>query len=161
MILLYFFYSPVQNSFDSSLFTLLLRVFANFETQLLALSYLSVRLSVRLSIINNLATTGRNFMKVYWVLFENLQIEFKFLKNLTIITGTLQTDVCTYFMIPCSPLRMRNASKLFWEIRHTYFIFSNIFQKVVLLWSNVGKYGRARLVTDDIKYRHALCFLDN
>lgn len=129
MMVFYFFYFSFQIYFDSSLFILFLNAFAKFRNATI-IFVISVRLPVRLSITNNLATTGRIFMKVYWVSFENLYLEFKFLKNPTRIKGTLHTDVCTFF-IPRPLLRVTYASKLFWETRHAYFVFNNIFLKVV------------------------------
>jgi len=67
------------------------------------LSYVcpSVRPSVRPSAWNNSALTGRIFMKFdVWVFFENLWRKFKFHYNLTVVTGTLREDLCT-FMIVC------------------------------------------------------------
>jgi len=41
----------------------------------------------------------------------------------------------------------------------THILFSiKIFWKSRRLWNNVGKYGTARLATDDT---HAICLLDN
>ena len=59
----------------------------NFEKPLLASSCLSVRLSTW----NNSIPTGWIFVKFHiWLLFGNLSGKFTFLKNMTIITGTLR-----------------------------------------------------------------------
>ena len=51
--------------------------------------FMSVCLSVRPSAWNNSSLTGRKFMKFdVWWYFENLSRKFKFLLNLTSITGT-------------------------------------------------------------------------
>jgi len=56
--------------------------------------------------------TGRVFMKInIWIFFENLSRKFKFLENLTSITGTLYEGLCTYTKISRYViLRMKNVS---------------------------------------------------
>ena len=81
---------------------------------------------------------------VIWVLFENLSRSFKFLWNMTGITGTLDEYRCM-FMIVCRSflLRMRNC------LPKTHILCSVIFvRNACLLWGNVEKCGRARQATD-------------
>jgi hypothetical protein len=70
---------------------------------------------------------------------------------MTKITGTLHEDLCTFMLIIRSVLlRMSNVlDKRCRGNQNTHFMISNIFPKIVRLWHNVAKYGRARQATDD------------
>jgi hypothetical protein len=76
--------------------------------------------------------------------------------NRTRITRTLYEDQYTFLIIsPSVLLRMRNVSdKIFRENHNIYFIVSNVFHKVVLLWDNVEKCGGTRQATDDKIIQH-------
>jgi len=69
---------------------------------------------------------------------------------MTIITGTLYVDVSTFMTTSrWIHFEMKNLSdRSSRENRNTYFIFSNVFPKIVPLWSNVEKHEWARHVTD-------------
>jgi hypothetical protein len=91
-------------------------------------------MSVRLSSYNNLAPTGRIFMKfIIWVFFEQLSRNFKLHYNQTSITGTLHEDRYTFLIISLSILlRMRSVlDKCCTENQNTHFTFSDDFSKIV------------------------------
>ena len=102
---------------------------------------------------NNSAPTERIFVIFYtWVFFENLSRKFKFHLKLTIITGTLHEDVCTYIYdnILLNFRRMRNVSDKIIEKIKTRILCSISFSpKIVPLSDNVEKYGTARQAIDD------------
>jgi hypothetical protein len=77
---------------------------------------MSVRLSLCPSAWNKSAPAGRILMKFdICAFFENLSWKYKFLQNLTRITGTLQEDVSS-FMIFCWILfKMRNILDVNWK----------------------------------------------
>jgi hypothetical protein len=70
-------------------------------------------------------------MKIVILAFsENMSRKFKFLYNLTTITGTLYEDVCTIITISRSELlRMKYVSDKFIEEIKKHFVFSNFFSK--------------------------------
>jgi hypothetical protein len=122
-----------------------------------------VCLSVLPSAWNNLASTGRIFIKFdIWRFFKNLSSTFKFRYNRTTVTGTLHEDLYALFIISRSfLLRMRNVSdKVCRENKNTHFMFSDFFRKSCRLWDNVEKYCRAGQATQD-NMAHAHCILDN
>ena len=89
----------------------------------------SSSLSVLLSAWNNLAPTGRIFMKSgIWVFFrttvEKIQVSLK-PDN---ITGTLHTGQYTFLPILLNSFRMRNISEeIGRENQNTHFVFNNFF----------------------------------
>lgn len=84
-----------------------------------------------------------------WGLFENLSRNFKFDYNLTVTTGTLCNDPCT-FVIYCWILqRMRNVLSKSCRENQNMSCSIMFLWKLCHLWGNVEKYGGARQTTDD------------
>ena len=114
----------------------------NCETWLLALSCLSLLLSVHSSAWNNSPPTSRIFMKFgIGVFFENMFRKFKFRWNLTRITGTLHEDRYLFFYHISfnSSYSERYFRQICTENQNTRFMFNNFFlsQKSCHLWDNV------------------------
>jgi hypothetical protein len=113
---------------------------------------MSVYPSVRPSSWNNIALTGRVFMKFdIWVFFTNLLKYFKFLYYRTRTKGTLHEDQYTFLIISRSVhLRMRNVSDKVVQKIKTYVLFSRTcFRKSCRILNSVEKYCRAGQATDD------------
>jgi hypothetical protein len=88
----------------------------------------------------------------FWVFSEKLPRIFKSHYNLTIITGTLHEDHCTFSIISRSVLlRTKNVSdKSCRESRNTPCTFNDLcFRKSSRLWDNVEKYCRVGQATDE------------
>jgi hypothetical protein len=70
--------------------------------------------------------------------------KLKINENLTVITGKLHEEVCSFMIISCSVLLTINVSdKCFCENQNTHFIFN------IYIQDNVEKYSFARQVADD------------
>ena len=71
--------------------------------------------------------------------------------NVKFITGTLREVLDTFMIIlRWILLKIRNVSEKFCRgNQHIYFTFHNLFPKIIPLWDNVEKYGKARHATDD------------
>ena len=125
-------------------------------------------MSVRPSIWNNSAPTGRIFMKFdISVFLKNLPRKPKFHSNLTGIIGTLHEAQCTFLIISRSVLlRMRNVSdRNCRENQNTHFVFNSFSfcQKSCfyqIMWKNILEPGRphahAHCMLDTEGYKHAL-----
>jgi hypothetical protein len=114
----------------------------NWERRLLASLYLSVCPSVRLSTWKTLVHTGRIFIKFYiWIFFESSCEKFKYIWNLTRITGNLQEVLSIFTIISRSNiLKTRNISDKLEEKNKTQWPFSvKFFQKLCRLCANVEK----------------------
>ena len=89
--------------------------------------------------------------------------KFKFHQNLTIITGTLHEDRCTFVIISRSfLLRMRNVSdKSCRKNQNTHFVFSNYFlsENRVFYRDNLVKYCRPGQSRDE-NMAHGHCTPD-
>jgi hypothetical protein len=121
-------------------------------------------MSVRPSVWNNSAPTGRIFMFfcffVFEYFFENQSRKIKLNQNWTRIKGTLHADRYTFSIMSRSVLlRMKNVSvKSCRETRNTHFVFNNFFffeNRAVyeIMW---GKFNRAEKAADD-DMAHAHC----
>jgi hypothetical protein len=104
-------------------------------------------------------------MKFYiWVFFENLLRKFKFLWNLTRVTGTLNEDLCTFLIIASWVIfGIRTVSdNSCRENQNTNFMFSNPFPRIVpfMRWCENVWYSQT---VHRWKYdtAHALCIPDN
>jgi hypothetical protein len=109
-------------------------------------------MSVRPASWNNLAPTGRIFVKFgSWVFFDNLSRKSKFEEHLTRITCTLHEDRRTFVIISSpSLLKMRNVSdKSCRENQNTHFMFSNFFSKnpavYEITWKNMVETDRPQM----------------
>ena len=82
---------------------------------------------------NTSASNGQIFMKfAILVFFKNLMKTFRFLSNLTKITGTLLEDQYTFMIISHSVLNTRNGSeKSRRESQNTCVMFHDLFSKIV------------------------------
>ena len=146
-----------HNSLSCALVVHFLGAFAKLQR-----ATISFVMSVRLSVWNNWAPTGRLFATFGILVFlENLFRKFKFHWNLTRITATLHEDQCTFMIISrWILLRMRNVSdKSCRENQNTRFIFNNFFfpLKSYRLWYKVEKYGTSRQATDGNIIRRMRC----
>ena len=127
---------------------------------------ISFVMSVCLSAWNNMAPTGRIFMKFDIGAFsENLSTVLKFHYNRLRITGTLHNDKYTFlsylaqFFIEWEIFQ----TKFLHKNRNTHLIFKNLFffffRKSCGLWDIAENYSRAGQATDDNTV-HAHCMLD-
>ena len=121
---------------------------------------MSVCLSV--SAWNNSAPITQIFKTFgIWVFFfENVLRKFKFVWNLTRITGALHEDQFTLLIIPRSVLHsVRNVSDRSCRGNwNTHYMFNDVW-KLCCLWDNVEKYCRDRqAINDDMAHVH--CMLD-
>jgi hypothetical protein len=115
----------------------------------------SVCLSVRLIAWNNWAPTGRFFIEFdVWEVFENVKWQFKFIKNLTRITGNLHGDRQP-FKIPSrwNLLRMWNVSdKSCRENQNKLFMINNAFSENRTLyeikWEDTVELDRLPMTTE-------------
>jgi hypothetical protein len=117
------------------------------------------------SVRNNSALTGQIFMKyIIPALFETLSRKFKFLLNMTRITGTLCEDLCTFMITPrWILLKMENI----WDKYCREFRDKNIWSTIFfsenhdvydITWK---KYGTPRQATADniILWMHDACWI--
>ena len=128
---------------------LILIFWQNVEKMLLAVSYISVCLPVRLpactSAWNNSAPTERIFVKFdVWKFFKNLARKFKFYWNLTRITDNLHEDLYTFMITSRSfLLRIKNVSdRICRQNQNTHFVFYNIPPPPYKIVSFMRQYGK-------------------
>ena len=113
---------------------------------------ISFVVSVRPSVWNNSALTGRIFMGfVIWVFLENMLRIFRFHQNLTRAKGVLYEDRYTLMIISrWIFLTMKNDSDKVVEKIETHILCSITFfpRKSCPLWNKVGKFCTAGQATD-------------
>ena len=113
-------------------------------------------MSVRLSVCNNSAPTGRIFVKFDILrIFENMSTKFKFHKNLTRMTGPLHEDqyiyIYIYIYIYCIyifiyrwiPTVRAFSERSFEENKNTHRMFNFLIRKSYLLWER-GKISQSQ-----------------
>jgi len=130
----------------------------NCEEQLLDSLCPSFRPSTR----NNLAPTGRIFMKFsIWVFFGNCRENSLFIIIWQEWELYMKTSKHLWSRLPQFSLEWDISDKSFRENKNTHFMFKNFFfRKSCRLWYNVEKtYYRARQATDD-NMAHAHFMLD-
>jgi hypothetical protein len=90
-------------------------------------------ISVCPSALNNLAPTGRIYVKFDTSTFRKIcQENSSFIKIGQKITDTLREDLCTFMISDCLRLRMGNVSdKIYSENDNTYFMSNKFFHKIL------------------------------
>ena len=128
----------------------------NCEKQLLALSCLPVRLSVRME---QLGSHWRVFRETCLMIFRKSIEEIKFHLSLTRMLGTLHEDLRTFMTkYPSVLLILRSVSgKSCRENQNTPFSFNNFLRTSCRLWDNVEKFCTAEEATDDNTLRRIRC----
>jgi hypothetical protein len=126
--------------------------------------FISICLPVCPSAWNNLAPTGRIFMKFdIWRLFSKICRENSSLIKIRQLQLVIYIKKNTHFLILSRSfnLRVRNVSdESYRENQNTHFVFSNyFFFKSCLLWGNVETNCRAGQATDG-NMAHSHCMLD-
>ena len=133
-------------------FSIILSMYFLGEFAKLRKATISFFMSVRLSVCNTSAPTGRIFLKFVISLFiEKLSRKSKFLQHLTRVTGTLHEDY-RIFLIISRPvlLRMRNVpDKSCTENQNTLCAFSNFLLENrsfnEIMWKNMVEPYRPKM----------------
>jgi hypothetical protein len=118
----------------------------------------SVCLSVCPSPWNNLASTGRIFMKSgVWCFFENHSRKVTFYWNLARITDTSRKYLSTFVISHWILFRIRSISNKSCRESRKHILYSITFWISCHLRDNMKKYGKAAKVTDDNVIRSMRC----